>query len=78
MDSVERAKPNHELIGRHVRVKKTSKRLGGALYPGRIGVVSGINGCDENLIYIDLEPTERAKARTVALWLCDLIFRDED
>jgi hypothetical protein len=65
-------------IGDKVRVKKnqpgncSDKGIGVAEYPNRVGVIVRQNefGKDKfgGLWYIDLEPTARAKARTVCMF----------
>jgi hypothetical protein len=62
------------LIGARVQVRHNQRRLGGAKYPGRTGVVTDENtfGRPEGLWHVQLEPTKRAKERTELFWTGDL------
>jgi hypothetical protein len=62
------------LIGARVEVRRDQRRLGGAKYPGRTGVVIDENkfGRPEGLWHVRLEPTNRAKERTKLFWTGDL------
>jgi len=62
------------LIGRRVQIAKQQNRIGGAKCPGRTGTVAGLNGCDNTLIYVDLDATKRAKERRETFWLSELAF----
>jgi hypothetical protein len=57
-------------IGSRVRVKREQDRLGGPVYPGRIGVVVRENEFGRSmggLWYVQLEATRRAKERVATL-----------
>jgi hypothetical protein len=64
---------------RRVRIKKNQPVLGGDRYPGRFGTVVRIHPFlkPQPLLYIQLDPTSRAKGREEVFWLSCLIFLDE-
>lgn len=72
--SVEASDP---IIGRRVRIHKNQNRIGGDKYPGRYGTVLKRNSIDKTHIYVQLEPTARAKERVETFWLRDLIFLED-